>query len=120
MSYNEAATLRLRTQATDLLQHADRIRKDHMERAALEGEALQAAYELTNLKPGPAEQALAYKLDPTFPNRSQSGKIQVIAVSVSAQSEEDILQRPEHAARKAWLDRVKLSIDYAALAALLE
>lgn len=120
VSYNEAATLRLRTQATDLLQNADRIRKDHMERAALEGEALQAAYELINLKPGPAEQALAYKLDPTFPNRSQSGKIQVIAVSVSAQSEEDILQRPEHAARKAWLDRVKLSIDYAALAALLD
>ncbi|MBS0181363.1 MAG: hypothetical protein JSS39_03110 [Nitrospira sp.] len=120
VSYNEAATLRLRTQAADLLQNADRIRKDHMERAALEGEALQAAYELTNLKPGPAEQALAYKLDPTFPNRSQSGKIQVIAVSVSAQSEGEILQRPEHAARKAWLDRVKLSIDYAALAALLD
>ena len=69
---------------------------------------------------GPAEQAMAYKMDPTFPNRSQSGKIQVIAVSVSMQSEEEVLQRPENAARKAWLDRTKSSIDYAALAALLD
>ncbi|WHZ29802.1 MAG: hypothetical protein OJF51_004604 [Nitrospira sp.] len=119
-SDDEMAMRRLRTQARDLLQDADQIRKDHMERAALEGEALRAAYELANLKPGPAEQALAYKMDPTFPNRSQSGKIQVIAVSVSIQSEEEMLQRPEDAARKAWLDRAKSSIDYAALAVLLD
>jgi hypothetical protein len=119
-SDNEMTTLRLRTQAMDLLQDADQIRKDHMERAALEGDALRGAYELTNLQPGSAEQALAYKMDPTFPNRNQSGKIQVIAVSMSTQSEEEVLQRPEDAARKAWLDRTKSSIDYAALAALLD
>ena len=119
-SDHEMTTLRLRTQAKDLLQDADQIRKDHMERAALEGDALRAAYELTNLKPGSAEQALAYKIDPTFPNRNQPGKIQVIAVSVSVQSEEEMLQRSEDAARNAWLDRTKSSIDYAALAALLD
>ncbi|MBX3331741.1 MAG: hypothetical protein KF722_15135 [Nitrospira sp.] len=119
-SHNEMAALRLRAQAKDLLQDADQIRKDHMERAALEGEALLGVYELTNLKPGPAEQALAYKMDPTFPSRNQSGKIQVIAVSVSTQNEENVLQRPEQAARKAWLDRVRSSINYAALAALLD
>ena len=119
-SDHEATALRLRTQARDLLQDVDQIRKDHMEHAALEGEALRGAYELTNLKPGPAEQALAYKMDPTFPNRSQPGKIQVIAVSVSPLNEDDILQHPEHTARKAWLDRVKRSINYAALAALLD
>lgn len=119
-SDNELVALQLRAQARDLLQDADQIRKDHMERAALAGETLRGTYELTNLKPGPAEQALAYKMDPTFPSRSQSGKIQVIVVSVSPQNEEDVLQPPEQAARKVWLDRVKLSIDYAAIAALLD
>ena len=119
-SDNEVTALRLRTQAMDLLQDADQIRKDHMERVAREEEALRGAYELTTLKPGQAEQALAYKMDPTFPNRNQPGKIQVIVVSVSALIEEDVLQRPEHAARKAWLDRVKSSINYASLAALLD
>jgi hypothetical protein len=119
-SNTEVAALQFRTQAMDLLQDVDQIRKDHSERAALEEEALRGAYELTNLKPGPAEHALAYKMDPTIPNRSQAGKIHVIVVSTSTLAEEDILQRPEQAARKAWLDRVKESIDYAALAALLD
>jgi hypothetical protein len=118
-SNNEVAALQFRTQAMDLLQDADQIRKDHRERAALEEDALRGAYELTNLKPGSAEQALAYKMDPTFPNRSQPGKIHVIALSILTLAEEDILQRPEQVARKAWLDRVKASIDYVALAALL-
>jgi hypothetical protein len=120
VSDNEVTAHQLRAQARDLLQDADQIHKDHIERADLEGDALRGTFELTNLKPGPAEQALAYKMDPTFPNRNQPGKIQVIAVSVSPQNEEDVLERPEQAARKAWLDRVKLSINYTALAALLD
>jgi hypothetical protein len=119
-SAHEGAALRLRAQARDLLQDIDQIWKDHTDHAALEGEALRGAYELTHLKPGPPEQALAYKMDATFPNRSQPGKIQVITVSVSPMIEDDILQRPEHAARKAWIDRVKPSIDYVAIAALLD
>jgi hypothetical protein len=119
-SDKEAVALRLRTQGMDLLQDADHIRNSHRERAALEEETLRDAYELTNLKPGPTEQALAYKMDPTFPNRSQHGKIHVIVVSTSTLAEEDILQRPEQAARKAWLERVKESIDYTALTALLD
>jgi hypothetical protein len=119
-SDKEAVALRLRTQGMDLLQDADHIRNSHRERAALEEETLRDAYELTNLKPGPAEHALAYKMDPTIPNPSQPGKIHVIVVSTSTLAEEDILQRPEQAARKAWLERVKESIDYTALAALLD
>lgn len=119
-SDNAAVALRLRTQAMDLVQAAEQIGKDHRERAVLEEEVLRAAYELTNLKPGSAEQALAYKMDPTFLNRKQPGKLHVIAVSVSTLNEEDTLQLPEQAARKAWLDRVKASMDYAALAALLD
>lgn len=119
-SNNEVAALQFRTQAMDLLQDADQIRNNHRERAALEEEALRGAYELTNLKPGLAEHALAYKMDPTVPTWSQPGKIHVIVVSILTLAEEDILQRPEQAARKAWLDRVKESLDYAALAALLD
>ncbi|MDF0674987.1 MAG: hypothetical protein P0120_11725 [Nitrospira sp.] len=119
-SDNEVTALRLRAQARDLLQDADQIRKDHMARAAQDEEELRAAYELTNLKPGSVEQALAYKMDPTFPNRSQPGKIQVFAISVSTLAEEDVLYRSEHAARKAWLDRVRPSINYRALTALLD
>ncbi len=120
VSDDEAVARRLRAQARDLLQEADHIHNGHSEGAALEEETLQSVYELTHLKPGMAEQALAYKMDPNFPNRNQPGKIQVIAVSVLPRSEEDALQRPEHAARKAWLDRIKPSINYAALAALLD
>ena len=120
VSSHEVAALQLRTRAKDVLQEADHIRNSHMERAALEEEALRDAYELTNLKPGPAEQALAYKMDPTFLNRNQPGKIQVIAVSASTQNEEAVRQGPEQSARKAWLDRIKSSIDYSALEALLD
>lgn len=119
-SATDAVARQLRTQAMDLLQDAEQIGRDHRERAALEEEALRAAYELTNLKPGPTEQALAYKMDPIFLNRSQPGKIHIITVSTLTLAEEDILQRPEQAVRKAWLDRVKASIDYAALATLLD
>lgn len=117
---NAVTALQLRAKARDLLQDADHLRKDHMEQAALKGDALRDTYELVNLKPGSADQALAYKLDPAFPNRSQPEKIHVIAVSVLPQHEDDVLQRPDQAARQAWLDQVKPSIDYAALAALLD
>ncbi len=119
-SADEAEARRLRMQAGDLSLEAERIRREHMERAALKEDALRGAYELTNLKSGPAEQAMAYKMDPIFPNRSQPGKIQVIAVSVSTQNEEEVLERPEQTARKAWLGRVKSSLNYQALAALLD
>lgn len=119
-SHNEAEALRLRIQARDLLQDVDHIRNDHIERAALKGELVRSAFELSNLKPGPAEQALAYKMDPTFPDRRQPGKIHVIAVSTLTLTEQDVTGDPEQEARKAWLDRVKSSIDYAALAALLD
>jgi hypothetical protein len=117
---NAVTALELRAKARDLLQDADHLRKDHMEQAALKGDALRDTYELVNLKPGSADQALAYKLDPAFPNRSQPEKIHVIAVSVLPQHEDDVLQHPDQAARQAWLDQVKPSINYGALAALLD
>ncbi|HSA87591.1 MAG TPA: hypothetical protein VLE46_15555, partial [Nitrospira sp.] len=120
VSANDDEARRLRMQAGDLLLEVERVLREHMERASLEEDALRSAYELTNLKPGPAEQAMAYKMDPIFPNRSQPGKIQVIAISVSTQNEEEVLERPEQTARKAWLGRVKSSLNYTELAALLD
>ncbi len=119
-SGNEADAHRLRAQSRDLLEEADHIRRDHTEQAALKGELLRSAFELSNLKPGSAGQALAYKMDPAFPDRRQPGKIQVIAVSTLTLTEQDVTGNSEQEARKAWLDRVKSSIDYAALAALLD
>lgn len=117
---NKAEADRLRVEAIDLSREAKQIRKDHTERAALKGEALRGDYELNNLKPGSAEQAFAFKIDPMFPDHHQPDKIQVIAVLIVTLADKDIRHRPEHAARKAWLDRVKASMDYAALAALLD
>ena len=119
-STHEAEALRLRSQSRDLLEEADHIRHNHMEHAALKGEVLRSTFELINLKPGSDQQALAYKMDPTFLDRRQPDKIQVIVVSTLTLSEQDVMGNPEHETRKAWLDRVKSSIDYAALAALLD
>lgn len=117
---NKAEADRLRAEAIDLSREAKQIRKDHTERAALKGEALRGDYELNNLKPGSAEQAFAFKIDPMFPDHHQPDKIQVITVLIVTLTDKDIRHRPEHAARKVWLDRVKASMDYAALAALLD
>lgn len=117
---NKAEAERLRAEATDLVREAKQIRKDHTERAALKGEALRGEFELTNLKPGQADQAFAFKIDPMFPDPNQPDKIQVIAVLIVTLTDKDIRYRPEQTARKAWLDRVKATMDYAALAALLD
>ncbi len=111
---------RLRAEANDLAREAKQIRKDHTERAALKSEALRGEFELTNLKPGQADQAFAFKIDPMFPDPNQPDKIQVIAILIVTLTDKDIRYRPEHTARKAWLDRVKATMDYAALAALLD
>lgn len=111
---------RLRVEAMDLSREAKQIRKDHAEHAALKGDALRGDYELNNLKPGSSQQAFAFKIDPMFPDHNQPEKIQVIAVLIVTLTDKDIRHRPEHAARKAWLDRVKATMDYAALAALLD
>jgi hypothetical protein len=117
---NQAEAQRLRAQANSLSMEAELVRKAHMERAAMQAEELRDAFELNSLKPGTIDQALAFKMDPAFPDRSKPGKIQVIAVFVPTLTEDDVYNRPELVQRKAWLDQVKSSIDYASLAALLD
>ncbi|UVT17633.1 MAG: hypothetical protein H8K04_08920 [Nitrospira sp.] len=117
---NRAEAQQLRAQAGSLSIEAERDLNDHIERAALQAEELRDAFELKSLKPGTTDQALAYKMDPAFPDRSKPGKIQVIAVFVPTLTEEEVYNRPELVQRKAWLDQVKFSIDYASLAALLD
>lgn len=120
LSDDEAEARRLRVLASDRLLEADLIQKNHLERVAVGEEALRSAYELTNLKPGSGNQALAFKMDPTFLDRRQPGKLQVIAVSTLTLTDDEIRGQPDQAARQAWLERVQSSIDYAALAALLD
>lgn len=117
---NQVEAQRLRSRANSVSMEAELVRKNHIERAALQAEELRDAFELNNLKPGSVDRALSYKMDPTFPDRSKPGKIQVIAVFVPTLTEDEVYNQPELIQRKAWLDRVRSSIDYAALAALLD
>ena len=71
-----------------------------------------ATFELQNLRPGDAAQALKVKRDPAFPDYATPNRIQVIAVLFSF--------GPQPAgAQLDWQTKVKESFDFAALAAML-
>ena len=70
--------------------------------------------ELTGLQPGPADRALFFKPDPSFPDKNTPDRIQVIAISFSR------IPTPRQIERKAWQARVKSTFDFAALAALIK
>ena len=55
-----------------------------------------------------------FKRDPSFPDFSNPNRIQVITVAVSYDPD------PKQVERRAWQTRVKETLDYAALAALLK
>ena len=86
------------------------IRQRHLESASNRMADLRAQYELTNLKPGTAENAMSVKRDPSFPDFSDPNRIQVITVIFSESSDPD---------RRAWQAKVKETFDFAALAALI-
>jgi len=72
-----------------------------------------ATYDLTNLRPGTAEQAMRAKPDPSFPDVSAPNRVQVIAVMFSF--------GPKPAgAQLDWQTRTIAEFDFAALAALLQ
>lgn len=90
------------------------IRQRHMEAASNGMSDLRAQYELTNLRPGTADKAMSFKRDPSFPDFSNPNRIQVITVIVSYDPD------PKQIERRAWQTRVKDTLDYGALAALLK
>ena len=89
-------------------------RQHHMEKVAPLIAEANAQYDLQNVKPGPAEQAIAVKPDPSFPDRRDPNRIQLITISFPMDP------NAKNTARRAWQQRVKETFDYAALAALLK
>jgi hypothetical protein len=89
------------------------IQQRHMETASNKMSDLRAQYELTNLRPGTADNAMSFKRDPSFPDFSNPNRVQIITVVVSYDPD------PKQVERRAWQTRVKETLDYGALAALI-
>ena len=87
------------------------IRQRYLESVSDRMADLRAQYDLTNLRPGTAENAMSFQRDPSFPDFSTPNRIQVITVIFSEGSDP---------ARRAWLAKVKETFDFAALAALIK
>jgi alpha-tubulin suppressor-like RCC1 family protein len=107
---DEAARLRERSRALAI--EAREIRQAHMTRAAPRIMDSLAAYDLTNIQPGTADQAIKVKRDPSFPDMSTPNRVQAIAVMFS------FGPKPT-GAQLEWQTKVKESFDFAALAAML-
>ena len=90
------------------------VRQRHMERASPLMTDATAQYDLTNIKPGPADRALGVKPDPSFPDPKQPNRVQAIAIIFSHDPD------PKQIERRAWQQKVKDTFDFAALAALIE
>ena len=90
------------------------IRQRHLESVSNKMADLRAQYDLTNLKPGTADNAMSFKRDPAFPDYSNPNRIQVITVAFSYDPD------PKQVERRAWQTRVKETFDFTALAALLK
>jgi hypothetical protein len=89
------------------------IRQRHLEKASPLMEDARAQYNLTNLKPGDAAQAMSVKPDPAFPDFTTPNRIQSITILFS-------FGDPKNAAMAAWGARTKETFDFAALAALIK
>jgi hypothetical protein len=90
------------------------IRQRHLESVTPRMADLRAQYELTNLKPGAADQAISVTRDPAFPDPADPNRIQVISVLISHDPD------PKQVERRAWQTRIKETFDFAALAALIK
>jgi sRNA-binding regulator protein Hfq len=111
---NATEAARLRAQANELGMKARVVRQRHVERAAPLMNDARARFELTNLQPGPAERAISYKPDPTFPDPKDPNRIQLITVLFSTDPD------PKQTVRRAWQQQAKESFDWRGLAALLK
>jgi alpha-tubulin suppressor-like RCC1 family protein len=87
------------------------IRQRYIESVSNRMADLRAQYDLTSLKPGTASDAMSFKRDPSFPDYTNPSRVQVITVTFQMDTQPD---------RRAWQTRVKETLDYAALAALIK
>ena len=107
-----AAQLRERSNALALKVRA--IRKAHTDKAYFLIQDASADFELTNLKPGTKEDAMAFKPDPAFPDFRDPFRPQLIMVNFWSKSDPK-----DQSPRTQWLRRARESFDFAAVAALL-
>jgi hypothetical protein len=111
---NAAAAAALRERSNALALRVRDIRKTHVEKAFFPIQDASAEYELTNLKPGRKEDAMAFKPDPAFPDFTDPFRPQVIIVNFWSKSDPK-----DDSPRTVWLRKAKETFDFAAVAALL-
>jgi len=111
---NPAAAAQLRERSNALAGRVRDIRKAHVEKAFFPIQDARADYDLTNLKPGTKEQAMAFKPDPGFPDYKDPFRPQLIMITFWSKSDPK-----DNSPRTVWLRKAKETFDFAALAALL-
>ena len=86
-NHNATAAAALRERSNALAFRVRDIRKGHIDNAFFAIQDARADYELTNLKPGRKEDAMAFKPDPAFPNFEDPFRPQVILVNFWSKSD---------------------------------
>jgi hypothetical protein len=113
-NHNVTEAARLQAQANDLANKVRAVREGHQAKAALEILAARDDYLLVNLKPGDNAHAMGFKPDPTFPDRKDPSRIQVITVAFFAKAD-----RRKMTPRGIWMQKTQDTFDFPALFALL-
>ena len=111
---NTDAAAALRERSNALAMRVRDIRKAHLDNAFFPIQDARAEYELTNLRPGAREDAMAFKPDPAFPDFMDPFRPQVILVNFWSKSDPK-----DNSARTLWLRKARETFDFAALASLL-
>jgi hypothetical protein len=109
-----AAAAQLRERSNTLATKVRAIRKAHTDKAFFLIQDARATYDLTNLKPGAKDDAMAFKPDPAFPNYKDPFRPQVIMVNFWSKSDPK-----DNSPRTTWLRQARETFDIAAVAALL-
>jgi hypothetical protein len=111
---NATAAAQLRERSNALALRVREIRKAHQDKAFFLIQDARAEYDLTNLKPGAKEQAMAFKPDPAFPDFKDPFRPQLITLAFWSKSDPK-----DNSPRTLWLRKAKETFDFAPLAALL-
>jgi hypothetical protein len=111
---NAAAAAQLRERSNALALRVREIRKTHQDKAFFHIQDARAEYDLTNLKPGAKEHAMAFKPDPAFPDFTDPFRPQLITIAFWSKSDPK-----DNSPRTLWLRKAKETFDFSALAALL-
>jgi len=109
---NKDEAQRLRTRSNEFAMQAHELRNTHREQVGSKILAASAEFDLFNIRPGPADRALGFKADPTFPDPKSPTRIQLITVMIPTVD--------TRKGRDAWSKQTKATFDYAALAKLLD